>query len=44
MKAIGIVIAAIVILAVSSEIVTLMAIIAGGVGFLGMIAKEAMNK
>lgn len=44
MKAILIIILAIIVAAVHCEIITLMAILAGSVGFLGMIAKEAMNK
>ena len=44
MKAIIIIILAIIVAAVHCEILTLMGILAGGVGFIGMIAKEAMNK
>ena len=44
MKAIISIIAVILCFAIKSEILSMMGILAGGVGFIGMIAKEAMDR
>lgn len=44
MKAIVIMIAVVLCFAIKSEILTMMGIAAGLIGFLGMIAKEAIEK
>ena len=44
MKGLLIVITAVLCLCIRSEILSMMGLIAGGIGFLGMIAKEAIEK
>lgn len=44
MKTLMIIVAVILCFLIKSEILTLLGIIAGGVGFLGLIAKEAIEK
>lgn len=44
MKSICIIFAVICIILASNEVISLMAVLAGLVGFLGMICKEAMEK
>jgi len=44
MKTICIIIAVILVILAANEVVSLMAILAGAIGFLGMIVKEATDK
>lgn len=44
MKTVIIIVAAVILFAVANEILTMMGIAAGLIGFLGMIAKEAIEK